>query len=181
MSISGRLRLRWALVAAIGLGGCAETTVTYTPLNAPPHGLTARAPEQVSLFSSAAPERPHVDVGLISIEEGEIEETPENLIATLRQSAAERGCDALLLAPPSGTTRPTGLVVLGTGPYRNGVFQVYSATCIVYQTTESAVPPSSMVADRHGPPRGFPDGRRICRDRRDFDETRNCVLRATLH
>jgi hypothetical protein len=158
--------LPWGLVLTVCLVGCAETTVTYTPLNTPPHALHARAPEQIQVFSSAPPERPHVDVGLISVEEGLVDETPASLIADLRQSAAQRGCDALQLAPPSTTTRPTGPVLSDDGSY-----QVYSATCIVYTTTE----PGDATAT-FAPPKSFPDGRRTCVGGVDFDQHRNCVL-----
>jgi len=174
-------RLRCGLVLAVCLSGCAETVVTYTPLNLPPHDLKARKPDQIQVFSSAAPERPHMDVGLISVQQGEGNETPASLIGVLRQSGAERGCDALLLAAPSSTTKPTGLT------YFDGSYQVYSATCIVYQSAEpgdvgATFAPtersSTMIADPQGSPRPT-DRRRICRDRRDFDQTRNCVLDTT--
>jgi hypothetical protein len=118
--------LRW-LFLSLWLGGCADTTLTYTPLNRPPHGLQARRAEQVPVFSSGPPERPHVDIGLISVEEGDGDETPASLIERLRQSGAERGCEALVLAAPGATTRPTGPTLVGSRSY-----QVYSATCIVY-------------------------------------------------
>ena len=90
--------MRWGMVLAVCLGGCAETTLMYTPLNLPPHELRPRAPEQVQIFSSGAPERTHVDVGLISVQEGAGGyETEVSLIESLRESGAARGCDALML------------------------------------------------------------------------------------
>jgi hypothetical protein len=180
MLISSSRWLRCGLVVGIWISGCAETTVTYTPLNAPPHDPKARRPEEIQVFSSTPPERPHVDVGLISVQEGGGGyETPASLIWALRQSGAEKGCDALLLAAPSSTTRPTGLT------YFDRSFQVYSATCIVYRTPrpedagatfmpgESS---SATVVDPQLPPRPRPDQRRVCRDRSDFEASRNCVL-----
>jgi hypothetical protein len=184
MSISPRRCRLSGLVLLVGLSGCDETEVTYTPLNVPPHALKARRPDQIPIFSSGPPERPHVDVGLISVQQGEGSETPASLIAILRQSGAERGCDALLLAPPSSTTNATGLT------YWGGSYQIYSATCIVYRTVEpgnvgvtcAPVDPSSTtVLDPPVPQRPTPGRSRICRDRRDFDETRNCILDTTPH
>jgi hypothetical protein len=175
--------LRCALVFGIWLSGCAETTVTYTPLNVPPHELRARRPEQIEVFSSAPPERPHVDVGLISVQEGTGGyETPATLVWALRQSGAEKGCDALLLAPPSSTNTPTDLISVERS------FQVYSATCIVYRTTPPGdagatfipTPSSATVVDPQLPPQSSPD-RRMCRDRRDFEASRNCVLDTTRY
>ena len=36
--------------------------------------------------------------------------------------------------------------------------------------------PAPSPEASHRPPRWRPDGRRVCRDRADFDETRSCVL-----
>lgn len=180
MLISPIRWLRWAPVLAVCLSSCAETTVTYTQLNVLPNNLLkVRKPEQIQVFSSTAPDRPHLDVGLISVQEGEANETPASLIEVLRRSGAERGCDALLLAPPSSTTKPTGLT------YFDNSYQVYSATCIVYLTAEPgdvgttfapAEPSSTTVVDPQGSPDPTRDRRRSCRDRRDFDQNRNCVL-----
>jgi hypothetical protein len=184
MLISPGRWLRCGLVLGVWLSGCAETTVTYTPLNLPPHALTARRPEQVEVFSSTQPERPHVDVGLISVQEGTGGyETPATLIQALRQSGAEKGCDALLLAPPSSTNTPTDLISVERS------FQVYSATCIVYRTTPPGnavatfipTPSSATVVDPQLPPQPTPNRRRMCRDRKDFEASRNCVLDTTRH
>jgi hypothetical protein len=171
MSTSPSRWLPWGLVLTVCLIGCAETTLTYTPLNLPPRALKPRAPEQLQIFSSAPSERPHVDVALISVQEGSGGfETPATLIEALRQNGAARGCDALQLAPPSVTTKPTGLT------YFDGSFQVYSATCIVYTTTE----PGDATAT-FAPPQRVPDQRRICLSQADFDQHRNCVLEKRLH
>jgi hypothetical protein len=184
MSISPSRCLRSWLLLLAGLSGCAETELTYTPLNVPPHDLKARRPDQIEVFSSGPPERPHVDVGLISVQQGEGNETPASLIAILRQSGAERGCDALLLAPSRSTTAATGPTYFG------GSYQVYSATCIVYRTFEPgnvgvtfapAEPSSTTVVDPAGPQPPAPARPRTCRDRSDFDDTRNCILDTTSH
>jgi len=151
-----------ALVLVAFLGGCADTSAAYIPLNAPPRPVQARAPDQVELFSSAPPERPHVDVGLITVQEGDGDETPAALIGLLRQLAAERGCDAVVVAPPASKTGVLWLF----GETRS--YQVYSGTCLVY----------GIVAPRSAAPAPPANLRRMCRDRRDFDETRNCVLAA---
>lgn len=154
--------LRCALVVVAFLGGCADTSAAYTPLNAPPRPVQARTPDEVQLFSSAPPERHHVDVGLITVQEGDGDETPAALIGLLRQVAAERGCDAVVVAPPGSKTAEQWLF----GETRS--YQFYSGTCLVY----GIAPPRNVAPV---PPA---NQRRMCRDRRDFDETRNCVLPA---
>jgi hypothetical protein len=171
--------LRLALVLAVCLGGCATTSATYTALGAPPRDLHPRKPDEVAVFTTAAPARPHVDVGLIQIQEGLGNETPASLIGALRRIAADKGCDALVLASPSSTTRPTGLELVETS------YKVYSGTCIVYRGGQpsdvdarlaSPVVLSTTEVDPREPERWFPDQRRMCRDRTDFDRNRNCIL-----
>jgi hypothetical protein len=150
----------------------AYTPLNYTPLNQPPHDLKPRAPEQIQIFSSGAPERPHVDVGLLSVQEGSGGyETQASLIDALRQSAATKGCDALMLMPPRTARTPSDL----PGPL-DTVYQVYSATCIVYLTTE----PGDATA-RFAPPPPPAAQRRICVSWEDFDQNRNCVLDTGQH
>jgi hypothetical protein len=148
------------LLLAACLAACADTSATYTGLNAPPRAVTPRSPDQVEVFSSVPPERPHVDIGLITVQEGDGDETPASLIALLRGAAADKGCDAVLLAPPS--SRTGALWFGGTRTY-----QVYSGTCLVY----GSAPPRPEA-----PPQ--PSRPRMCRDRTDFDEHRNCILPA---
>ncbi len=87
------------------------TQVSYLPLHSPPHVLTERPESEVELFTESRPERPHVEVAVIEAnDEVDGRQTREEVLATLRRTAAERGCD--------------GLVVLGSRGYRG--------TCIVY-------------------------------------------------
>jgi hypothetical protein len=126
-----------AVVGVALAPGCLSTTsADFTALNPYPHALVARAPAQVEVFSSAAPARPHVDVGLITVEEGQTGGgTPDELLGLLRQTAAERGCDAVVVAPPGSKS--------GTDPLLNLTrsYRVYSGTCIVYTVTTAKAPP----------------------------------------
>jgi hypothetical protein len=154
--------LRRAPLLVALLAGCADTAAAYTPLNVPPRPVQARSPDEVELFSSAPPERPHVDVGLITVQEGDGDETPAALLGLLRQVAAERGCDAVVVAPPASKTAEQ----FPFGETRS--YQVYSGTCLVY----------GIAAPRSAAPASPANLRRMCRDRRDFDQNRNCVLAA---
>jgi hypothetical protein len=122
-------RLAPALIASL-LCACSTTSASYTALNPAPHDLYVREPRDVEVFSSAPPDRPHVDVGLITVEQGDIGHgSPEALIAMLREMAARRGCDALVVAPPGSKSESAlGGLIDYTESYR-----VYSGTCVVYR------------------------------------------------
>jgi hypothetical protein len=151
----------YAVLLATCLGACAVTSTTFTDLNASPRPMQARAPDQVEIFSSAPPERPHVDVGLITVQEGEGNETPASMVDLVRRAAAEKGCDAVMLAPLGSKTDGNDLVGVES-------HKVYSGTCLVY-----GVAAPQVVAP--APPM---NQRRACRDRADFEDHRNCVLAA---
>jgi hypothetical protein len=122
------LRFLTVFATASFASGCTVTSASYTPLNPAPRILVARSPEQVELFSSGPPARPHVDVGLITVEEGELDVgSPDGLIQMLRSTAAEKGCDGLVIAPP-GSKSESPLLSDRTNSYK-----VYSGTCIVYR------------------------------------------------
>src|SRR5205823_3133780 len=79
------------------LAGCIyETPVQYTPINHRPHPMPFRAPESVEVLTTVAPSRPHIDVGLLEIEQGVQEDTPQ-MVARLRERAAATGCDAIVV------------------------------------------------------------------------------------
>jgi len=119
---------RFALLFATLLSACATTSVDYSPLNPPPRALSPRSPASVEVFSSSAPDRPHVDVGMITVEEGDFgERSPQELLGLLRQNAAWQGCDALVVAPPS--SKADSDIFAYTHSRR-----VYSGTCVVYRT-----------------------------------------------
>jgi hypothetical protein len=108
-----------ALAATLATGCVAN--VAYLDLHAPPHELSRRSADSVELFTAAAPARAFVEVGMF---EGRAllgeRATPwidgPNIIRKLRQAAADRGCD--------------GLVVT------SGDADLVRGTCIVYSAPE---------------------------------------------
>ena len=126
MSPTTKISLRAALVLAACLAGCVTASQTFTPLNPLPRDLKAHRPDQVEVFSSAPPQRPHVDVGLITVEEGLADQTPTELISALRQIAADLGCDALVLAPPGSKAGPDFFA-------NPTSYKVYAGTCVAYR------------------------------------------------
>ncbi len=108
---------RRAAFAALFLAACAPT-VTFIPTNRAPHAMTARPVSEVAVFTSGMPERPYVEVGIVTADAARnkygspINGTPQ-LIGALREKAAEAGCEAVMMGPGSSDT--------------------YQATCIVYR------------------------------------------------
>jgi hypothetical protein len=78
--------------------GCG-TFVTSTPLNEAPTPLAPRAPESVEIFASNAPERPHVDIALLEVEQTESwnRQGTDLMLRRLQQAAGKRGCDAIVI------------------------------------------------------------------------------------
>jgi hypothetical protein len=67
-------------------------------------------------------------VSSCAVEEGDLGEgAPAALIRLLRRTAAQQGCDGLVIAPPGSKSQ--------TGAFeRTESYRVYSGTCIVYAT-----------------------------------------------
>ena len=90
---------------------------SFTPTNLPPRPMQRRAPESVLMFTSTAPTRPFVEVGLISSAHAGAYSlaNDDEVILGLRNKAAEVGCDAVYLqaettshfAQASGNTAST--------------------------------------------------------------------------
>jgi len=104
------------------------TTVSTTPVNAPPHAMHPRPDDTVEVFTSGAPhDRSFTDVAYLEAAQDStdsLDGTPE-LIAALRGRGAKMGCDGIVLGAP--TTDPYGRGLILQGP-RKGIV----ATCIVY-------------------------------------------------
>jgi hypothetical protein len=120
------------LLVATLLPACVATSVNYSPLNPSPHALAPRPVSSVEVFASGPPDRPHVDVGMITVEEGDVgESSPQELLALLRQNAANQGCDALVVSPPSSRSDADFLAYTHSR-------RVFSGTCVVYRTPDAA-------------------------------------------
>ena len=124
--MSQLLWLRAALLtAALAVLGCVEL-VEYTPVNAPPHAMPPRPPAAVQLYTSIAPARPHLDVGLIEVTRqwaDAPDQATAEILSSLRAEAAARGCDAVVLL----------------GISTRGNLKQLQATCIVYTDVAPAL------------------------------------------
>ena len=118
------MRSIFALLVLVGCG----TTVSSTPVNAPPHAMRARPASTVEVFSSGAPHDRHfVDVAYLEAAQ-DTSDSPDGApewIAALRDRGAKMGCDGIVLGAPTSDPNGRGLIVKGP---RRGIV----ATCIVY-------------------------------------------------
>ena len=97
--------LRWWLCAMAGAtlaAGCAGASLVtaYSPLNRAPAPLGAKAAADVELMT-IAPSRPFVEVGTVSVRRSPglsgMGRPCVEIVSLLRQEAARRGCDGLLV------------------------------------------------------------------------------------
>jgi hypothetical protein len=96
----------------------------------------ARTPDQIELFTAAAPSRAYRELGLI---EGEgVGDPPQLVLAKMRRYAAELGCDALVV---TGSNDRVVTTVRGFSDTLKG----YRATCIAYGAQPDSVSPGAAV------------------------------------
>jgi hypothetical protein len=99
------------------VAGCASS-VTAIPLHPPPRPVSPHGFESVTVYSGAAPLRPHVAVAQLNLERtsGLDEQATSGMVHRLRESAGALGCDGVVVGP------------LGDPDSRS-----IHATCIVYK------------------------------------------------
>jgi hypothetical protein len=90
---------RWIFVSTLTVG-CTFAN-QYTALREPPHPLVSRPPSEIEIFSSSAPRRAHVDLGLIYVR---VIGGWDAQIRALRDAGSAHGCDALALSGGWGAT-----------------------------------------------------------------------------
>jgi hypothetical protein len=78
------------------LGGCGAPTVEFTALNQTPHPLTPKAASAVEVLT-VSPGRPFVEIGTLAIYMHGYGPSEDDALRMLRQDAANRGCDGLVL------------------------------------------------------------------------------------
>jgi hypothetical protein len=123
------LRIAIALALIGSTAACAHNML-YRELNPSPRPLHERPPQTVEMIS-IAPQRPYVEVALIEALRSKFSE--EDSFTALRQLAAARGCDA---------------VVLRTG---SDQWDLWRGTCIVWD--DAAESPRSGPDQSPGDPR----------------------------
>jgi hypothetical protein len=125
-------------IAVLLLLTACGSTIRATEINQAPRPLTARAPEQVEVFTSGPPARPHIDLTFYEVQQEEYSaDDTREFIDLARVEAARKGCDGLVIG--GITHEPTAtLSDSNTVTSRKGL----TATCIVYTDLDP------QVADR---------------------------------
>jgi hypothetical protein len=126
------MRLTWL---ALCVSGCIATLydrTSFVQTDAPPRQPFSRPVDSVQVFSGRQPVPPHVSLGVITLRWNYAQ--ADQMLADLRERAAEVGCDALIVG-------------IGTGPYEDP----NRGICAMY--LDEAFGP---VAPQQGVPREFP-------------------------
>lgn len=130
---------RFSLLGLVLLVACGPT-IRVTALNPSPRPFAARPPMSVEVFTTALPQRPYVEVAVLSAKGGKAEEH----FPKMREQAGAMGCDALVFtamprdATSSGYNWKSGGVTTATTNSGS------SATCVVWtDSTPAAGAPGS--------------------------------------
>lgn len=140
------------VLAIFFLGGC--VTVAYTPTNPAPTPLHPKKPEQVEVFTSAVPARPHVEVGVLSTMAGTA--FPETtLVEFFRKKAAAEGCDAIVFHGGSTSVSGNATAVNST--------TTYNAACLAWGAPAASAQAQPASTPAPGPSsRCVPGESRAC-------------------
>lgn len=93
--------------------GCLQTQFVRT--NPPPRALTPRDTAQLAVYTTIAPDRPYVEIGMVMSRapDGSLAYPKATLLQEVREEAARQGCDGII--------------------YAAGAANVAEATCIVFK------------------------------------------------
>jgi hypothetical protein len=117
--------------AILLISGCEMGTAIHeVPLNSPPGSMVPREPESVEVFSSQRPSEPYAEIAMIEAEASMYGDAPEVVMTKLREYAAQKGCDAIILN--GGWT-----VTQGRGLMTTTALKGYRVTCVVYTGSDA--------------------------------------------
>ena len=141
---------RWILTASLCFVAACGIKTEYIELNPPPHVMAPRSPDQVAIFTTGLPERPYVEVGTIEVKQ-EIYNgaSASEIMRVLREEAARRGCDGLVLLGANDETVVEGSSGSHGGSVSSKTLKGYRATCIVYKGGVAETAPATS-APTHG-------------------------------
>jgi hypothetical protein len=109
------------------LGSACGVTMSYSPLNEPPHPLEPREASSVEIFNTKPPTQDYVEVGMIQAvnESAVVPADNLELMQMLREEGAKHGCDGIVMAgADKAAVMPGSVAFEMTASIR--------AVCIVY-------------------------------------------------
>jgi hypothetical protein len=92
--------------------------------------MVPRSAAAVELFTSGPPQRPHADIALLEATPSPRENDVPSLLARMRETAAQMGCDAVVVANVQTQVFEHG----------GGDRTTVTGTCIVYEAPAVAGP-----------------------------------------
>lgn len=135
----GALATSWVAI------GCATPNqVVYSAVNQPPRPFQRRTADVVEVFIGRPPNRPHLEVGVFEVYQGQKDDgagrSTEEMIQTLRVHSALRGCDAVQIL---------NIELAGRYAYRvvRGVCEIYTDDQAVHAA--AAVPAPALPGEGH--------------------------------
>ena len=130
-----RLRERRApfvvLPLALACAACGMIAIQETPINSPPAPMTPRDPGKVEMFTAGPPSKPYVEIAMLEAQQQD--EYSGDVVAKLREYAAHKGCDGIVVTGSSAREAHNKLFENQTVTLKG-----YRATCIVYKVDASA-------------------------------------------
>ncbi len=97
---------RRAAAAMLLLACACAPSLAFVPTNSSPRALSPRPPGQVQVITEGTPDKPAVEVGIVSATSnqmnwisGEVVSYPSELIEAIRDEAGRQGCDAVKIRP----------------------------------------------------------------------------------
>ena len=104
-SLSRVASLALAAAAAVTLVACGTTT-RYVSTNPPPRQMRPRPVETVQVFATSRPSSPYVEVGILQARQssGFSSDKMPDIIKAMREEAAKKGCDGIIISGPNDKT-----------------------------------------------------------------------------
>lgn len=139
--------MRWLVPVVSLLTGCG-TSISFTETNTPPSGMAPKAASDVQVFSTAPPDRPYMEVGLLKAQQQSSYSLDGDsaILNKLRQAAAERGCDAIMITGESDAVVGSSSTHKGSGSGSVTTLDGVAATCLVWTGAPAAEAPAAPGA-----------------------------------
>ncbi len=154
-----------ACILVSSMSACG-TKVSFTPTNIPPHPMTARPIQSVQVFTTAVPNQPYVEVGVIEARQASAYSSggQTKILNAMRTQAAQYGCDGLVINGTANSVEGSGSTSNGSGSSSVRTLKGFRGTCIVFtgppaQAGPASAPPPVAVA---AAARCFPGATQAC-------------------
>ena len=145
MSLRPAATLATALLTVVAACG---TTTRVVPTNPSPRPLMPRTPDEVQVFTTAAPSEPFVEVAIIqSRQESKysLDQMPE-IVAAMRAEAARIGCDGVVIRGAADKVVSDGVWTGNTYYAGTNTLEGFWGACIVYTVAPEPYEPTAAAA-----------------------------------